>query len=585
MSADTSGASLAIVGAGAVGLAVVARTGAYYLDVDRVAFALSLLIGAGLIAGLAELLGRVARVTRTRAEIAALPRPATLEAIEATSPPLRSVLRARLSGVRAAVPTVGFAATLVGLLVMVGLLGTFLGLIDALRGARAALAASDDVEGLRTALATPMLGLGRAFGISAAGLSASAMLGLASVVARRTEVALATAVHAYADNEMAPLTIAERQLASSERQAATAERHIAVAERQVAAIEALTRQTADAAAAAVRGTEATLAASVRASEATVAAAAAVHADVAAGVAGVGASVEAALTPALERAVARASDVTRERLGEWTTAVERDAETRAGRDAARSTEALASEARSATRLERHAEALEAALREHAARLATSTADALAGAAKGAEGASAAAERVVLAARDEVAAREASERAHAERTEVVLATLATATEQIATRAQGVLDAQVERQTELEGRWLAAHEASAARLVELLAQHARGLEEGLSSTRAIVDEAAGVLRASGVEMGAVAEVFTAAVDRYRDASAASLAALGGLDEAVDRAGKKAAVELLTDYLDQTREVFEHSLEVQRELFTELRALRTRGPAPTSEAPRVRA
>jgi hypothetical protein len=90
--------------------------------------------------------------------------------------------------------------------------------------------------------------------------------------------------------------------------------------------------------------------------------------------------------------------------------------------------------------------------------------------------------------------------------------------------------------------------------------------------------------VEMGAVAEVFTGAVDRYRDASAASLQALAGLDEAVDRAGKKAAVDLLTDYLEQTREVFDHSLEVQRELFAELKALRTRGQA-AAENPRVRA
>jgi len=89
----------------------------------------------------------------------------------------------------------------------------------------------------------------------------------------------------------------------------------------------------------------------------------------------------------------------------------------------------------------------------------------------------------------------------------------------------------------------------------------------------------------MGAVAEVFTAAVDRYRDASAASLHALAGVDDAVDRAGKKAAIELLTDYLDQTREVFDHSLEVQRELFAELRALRSRGQTTPPESTRVRA
>ena len=166
--------------------------------------------------------------------------------------------------------------------------------------------------------------------------------------------------------------------------------------------------------------------------------------------------------------------------------------------------------------------------------------------------------------------------------MLAKLSTASDAIASSAGRVLAEQAERQSELEARWLAAHDASAARLVALLEQHAHGLAEGLSATQALVDDAAGLLRASGVEMSAVAEVFTAAVDRYRDASAASLGALAGLDEAVDRAGKKAAIELLTDYLDQTREVFDHSLEVQRELFEELRALRGRSPA---EKTRVRA
>jgi hypothetical protein len=170
--------------------------------------------------------------------------------------------------------------------------------------------------------------------------------------------------------------------------------------------------------------------------------------------------------------------------------------------------------------------------------------------------------------------------------VLSALAAATEQIAARTGHLLDDHATRQAELEARWLAAHEASAARIVALLGEHARDFAEGLGSTRALVDEAAGLLRASGVEMGTVAEVFTSAVDRYRDASAASLAALTGLDRAVDEAGKKAAIELLADHLDQTREVFEHALEVQRELFAELRALRARGGATgATEAARVRA
>src|SRR5690606_797753 len=119
----------------------------------------------------------------------------------------------------------------------------------------------------------------------------------------------------------------------------------------------------------------------------------------------------------------------------------------------------------------------------------------------------------------AAREAADRAQVERAQAVLAELAAAVEEVSRRAADVLAQQAERQAEMESRWLAAQDASAARLIGLLEQHAAQLAEGLASTRALVEEAAGLLRASGVEMSAVAEVFTSAVDRYRDASAASL------------------------------------------------------------------
>ena len=797
-------ARVAIVVVGAVGLAVVARTAAFYLDVDRVAFALALLIGAGLCGGIAELLGRVARVARTEAELSRLPRPATIGAIDAATPALRTVLRARLAGQRATVPTAGFASYLVGVLVMIGLLGTFLGLVDALRGAREALGAGSDIAALRSALATPMLGLGRAFGISAAGLTASAMLGLASVLARRTEVSLALAVHAYGDDELGPLTTAQRQLDLAERHVLLAERQQELAERQIALLESMAQKSAESATASARGADAVLAATAAVRADVAAGVASVGKALATGVAAVGQSVEASLTPALERAVTRAAEVTREQLTAWSAVVERESEARRARDAelasrwaalasesaervareggrvlselrgalgeslasldrrlaasvdglagqlaarttaatedlerrlaeltttvgvmmqglsaelegtrsrldrtlevttttleghaqrsiareqaradradareqvradradaheqvrakandarekartdvidarekawteataareqtradatdareqaqaasleARTTELAAAEARALTRLERHIDAvdaslsahlermtathleasqgavqhavsLQAVLREHAAALTARAAEVLAEAGRRAEAAAAMAERVAIAATSEAGAREASDLAQALRAAAVLDGLSASTEQMASRVMRVLDEQTERQSALEARWLAAHDASATRLVTLLGEHANGLDRGLDSTRALVDDAAGLLRASGVEMGAVAEVFTTAVDRYRDASAASLQALVGIDDAVDRAGKKAAIELLTDYLDQTREVFDHSLEVQRELFAELRALRVRGHTTPPESTRVRA
>jgi hypothetical protein len=78
----------------------------------------------------------------------------------------------------------------------------------------------------------------------------------------------------------------------------------------------------------------------------------------------------------------------------------------------------------------------------------------------------------------------------------------------------------------------------------------------------------------MSAVAEMFGRAVDRYREANERWLASLPALEEAALRGSNGEGGDLLGAYLDQTREVFDHSLQFQRELFSELRALRAPGP-----------
>jgi hypothetical protein len=74
---------------------------------------------------------------------------------------------------------------LVGLLVMLGMLGTFLGMVVTLNGAVFALEGTTDIQAIRSALAAPIKGLGLAFGTSVAGVAASAMLGLMSALSRR----------------------------------------------------------------------------------------------------------------------------------------------------------------------------------------------------------------------------------------------------------------------------------------------------------------------------------------------------------------------------------------------------------------
>ena len=198
--------------AGGVGLSIVLRAGALYSGTDRLALMLVTLIGTGLALGIVELAMRARRALRFEREIAALPRAPTEADVDAASPEIAAVLRARIAGMPTAAAAPPYASYLLGLLVMIGLLGTFMGLFESLRGAREALGSSGDVAALRSALGAPMLGLSRAFGTSAAGVSASAVLGLALVIVRRSDARLAGALSSYTAGPLASLTVARRTL-------------------------------------------------------------------------------------------------------------------------------------------------------------------------------------------------------------------------------------------------------------------------------------------------------------------------------------------------------------------------------------
>ena len=100
-------------------------------------------------------------------------------------PTLQHTVRLRIEGERTGLPGPALTPYLLGLLVMLGMLGTFLGLIVTFRGTVFALEGSADLQAIRSALAAPIKGLGLAFGTSVAGVAASAMLGLMSALARR----------------------------------------------------------------------------------------------------------------------------------------------------------------------------------------------------------------------------------------------------------------------------------------------------------------------------------------------------------------------------------------------------------------
>jgi len=98
---------------------------------------------------------------------------------------LQNAVRLRIEGERVALPGPGITPYLVGLLVLLGMLGTFLGMVVTLNGAVLALESTTDLHTIRSALAAPVKGLGVAFGTSVAGVATSAMLGLISALCRR----------------------------------------------------------------------------------------------------------------------------------------------------------------------------------------------------------------------------------------------------------------------------------------------------------------------------------------------------------------------------------------------------------------
>jgi hypothetical protein len=209
--------ALTIVVPGGLGLFIVARTLRAYWGHDRVASAIVLAMGVALLFGLLELILRLRRASLLQHEIANLPLTPKDATVDASSPLLAGMLRARLE--QMPMPSLGesVAPFLTGLLVMLGLLGTLLGLFETVRGASMALTSSDDVDALRRSLTTPIEGLTRSFGCSAAGISASAMLGLAVALVRRREGRMLRALQSYASGPLRVLSPLRKQARALEQ--------------------------------------------------------------------------------------------------------------------------------------------------------------------------------------------------------------------------------------------------------------------------------------------------------------------------------------------------------------------------------
>ncbi len=169
------------------GLLAVCWIGAGYVGSNPVGLAVALVIAACYVAGAVELHRyRQATAGLGLAVAEAATAPASLgEWLEKVPAGLRNAVRLRVDGERVALPAPVLTPYLVGLLVLLGMLGTLLGMMATLRGTGLALGSATDLQSIRGSLGAPVEGLAVAFGTSIAGVATSAMLGLLSALCRR----------------------------------------------------------------------------------------------------------------------------------------------------------------------------------------------------------------------------------------------------------------------------------------------------------------------------------------------------------------------------------------------------------------
>lgn len=623
---------IAIGAAGLLGLAILLETSRYYAGVDRLALWVTMAMGVALFAGLAELYGLGGRLERALTELDGLrrrlegkpstpragePEPAddaAAAALNGTSPTLRAWLRARLEGAPSTPPAPVFAPFLTGLLIMLGLLGTFLGLFETLRGASLALIASADVDALRAGLQTPMQGLMRSFGTSACGVATSAALGAALVFTRRTVGRLDQRLQEVASGPLGHLSAERRQLGALEALAAQGNAWPAAAARLQTAIEGM--QTAVATGAAEAGKQ--TATQVRdlfeqAVSQAVAAANAQLREVQAGQLEGLQTLRAGLDAVADAQREQASTLTTQLQAQTTTLIEQERtraaalieqferSLQASKDASA---ALSDEQRKGAQQASEALAgLSTDLREVAAGVRQQTAasqsaidgqqDQLTAVCTQLQAAATSAQEATVAQREAALslARDSDTKLQAlldgsrERVDALLDAMGTQA-----------TAQAERQASQEASLLEQHatltkeltafaheqllrlqthgdeqrvrqEESLSALADLLAEHLRKLDGRLATSTDLLAQAGGLVQAGGAELVTVAETFSAAVEAQRAAAQAWLESLGEIERSVTDAGEAAAADVLGQHLARTHEVFDRQLRFQQELMEQLR------------------
>ncbi|ABE42468.1 DUF802 domain-containing protein [Polaromonas sp. JS666] len=197
----------------AIGLMTVTWVGLGFVGSSWMALVMTAVIAGVYLLGAFELRQFRAATASLAAALADIPQPLPDIGVwlVGVPPSLQNSVRLRIEGERVALPGPALTPYLVGLLVMLGMLGTFLGMVVTFKGAVFALEGSTDLHAIRSALAAPIKGLGLAFGTSVAGVAASAMLGLLSAISRRERVDVARQLDSRIATVFRPFSLAHQR--------------------------------------------------------------------------------------------------------------------------------------------------------------------------------------------------------------------------------------------------------------------------------------------------------------------------------------------------------------------------------------
>jgi Domain of unknown function (DUF802) len=197
----------------AIGLMTVAWVGYGFVGSSWIALGMTAVIAGVYLLGAFEIRQFRAATASLAAALSniAQPLPEIGAWLVGVPPSLQNAVRSRIEGERVALPGPALTPYLLGLLVMLGMLGTFLGMVVTFKGAVFALEGSTDLHAIRSALAAPIKGLGLAFGTSVAGVATSAMLGLLSAISRRERVDVARQLDSRIATVFRPFSLAHQR--------------------------------------------------------------------------------------------------------------------------------------------------------------------------------------------------------------------------------------------------------------------------------------------------------------------------------------------------------------------------------------